>query len=1650
LYKKTIIVMFMRINQIFSTSCIVLCMLLLPTLNMQAEIYYDYAGGVYYQPNNDGRTAAIANPNGDGNYQGTIIIPESITDNAGTTYTVTSILGSAFANSPELISVSIPKTVNQIGAWAFRNCPNLKKITINGGIASIGNDLFYGTNIELLILGKDVTSIKNLGVNPSTILSNAVTPPECDENTFTGYDAVLTVPNEGYDNYLVADYWKNFFVADSISLNEENVSLYVGDTHTLIATVFSVNMKDPRVGWTSSNKRIARVDANGNITAVNVGECDITVTCQNVSATCHVTVLPIPPQSITLNSEHENVYIGDTFQLVATILPENTTDKTVTWSSDDESIATVDENGLVTAVSLGECIITAICQNVSNKCHITVLTVSPESITISAEDESMFVGETLQLVATVLPENIDDKTVTWSSSNAAIATVDENGLVTAVAVGECDITARCQNVFATCHITVKPILPESITLNATEQSLTIGETFQLRATVLPENTTDKTVTWSSSDENIATVDKHGLVTALAFGECEITATCQDVSATCHITVRPILPQSIILNADEASLLIGETIELTATVRPENTTDKTVTWSSSNVNIATVDANGLVTAVGVGECDITATCQNVSATCHITVLPILPQSIILNSNNESLHIAETVQLTATVMPESTIDKTVTWSSSDASVATVNANGLVTAVGVGECGITATCQNVSATCHITVLPILAESITLNFDSTMVKEGNIVQLNATILPENTTDKTVTWSSSDKRIAIVDSNGLVTTLAPGECDITSTCSTVNDICHISVIDPADITIQIEAPQISSCLQNKASINITMDPIPTELRAESSDTTVAVVQIEDNILTIEGLGIGYADIIIGSQDGISQSDTCQVSIYTYIGDANANGTTTVADVTSIIDHLLTGQPYDYLADVNGDGRVAIDDVTALVDMLLTGSADGTLIAPQSIELDVNEVEIPVGSNYSLTATVVPEDVYNSVISWESSNRAVATVNDGVITAKGVGSCDIIAKCYNVESVCHVTVYEIKPESVTLNHVNEQMNVGEQLTLTATVYPSNVTNPTVTWTSTNRAVATVTNGVVKAIGVGECDIIATCQDKQATCHISVVAITPDSIVLNHVNEQMHVGEQLTLTATVYPSNVNNPTVTWSSSNKNIAKVTNGVVTAVAIGECDIIATCQNIQAICHISVVAITPDSIVLDHVNEQMNVGEQLTLTATVYPSNVTNPTVTWATTNRAVATVTNGVVKAIGVGECDIKATCQDKQATCHITVVAITPDSIVLNHVNEQMHVGEQLTLTATVYPSNVTNPTITWSSSNKNIAKVSNGVVTAVAIGECNITATCQGKQATCHISVVAVLPESISLNYTNKRLNVGDKLTLVATVSPSNVTNPTVTWASTNQSVATVSNGVVTAVAVGECDIRATCQNVSATCHITVQGAATSGEITVNGVTFVMVPVQGGSFTMGISIQGDASTDNKIQHQVTLSDFAIGQTEVTQELWVAVMGHNPSLNKDNLQYPVEYVTWNDCQNFIASLNNLTGLNFRLPTEAEWEYAARGGQLSQGYRFSGSNTLYNVAWCNGNSGGSIHPVGQLAPNELGLYDMTGNVKEWTNDWYDYYTSAAQTNPTGPATGSWKVFRGGSFDSKAAECYVTKRASREVSFHNNNLGLRLVLVP
>jgi len=244
-----------------------------------------------------------------------------------------------------------------------------------------------------------------------------------------------------------------------------------------------------------------------------------------------------------------------------------------------------------------------------------------------------------------------------------------------------------------------------------------------------------------------------------------------------------------------------------------------------------------------------------------------------------------------------------------------------------------------------------------------------------------------------------------------------------------------------------------------------------------------------------------------------------------------------------------------------------------------------------------------------------------------------------------------------------------------------------------------------------------------------------------------------------------------------------------------------------------------------------------------------------------------------------------------------------------------------------------------------------------------------------------------------------------------------------------------------------------TVKVTQDGATPSPSqdrtFSVGGVQFKMIAVEGGTFTMGAtSEQGsDAMDEEKPAHSVTLSSYSIGETEVTQALWLAVMGNNPSYYSGSNR-PVEQVSWNDCQDFITRLNAITGENFRLPTEAEWEFAARGGNKSQGYKYAGSNTIDNVAWYWDNSSERTHDVATKQANELGLYDMSGNVWEWCYDWYGDYSSSAQMNPTGPASGDFRMGRGGSWHTGAVGCRTSLRDYDTPSSRYSRLGFRLAL--
>ena len=343
----------------------------------------------------------------------------------------------------------------------------------------------------------------------------------------------------------------------------------------------------------------------------------------------------VPVTSVQLSPSSTSLEVGGTVTLTATVLPSNATNKSVAWTSSNRSVATVDGNGKVTAVAAGEAVITVVTSDggftASSTITVTSSTPEPvavESVSLDQTDLTLDVGGTATLTATVLPENADNKNVTWTSSNSSIATVDASGKVTAVAPGLAVIivTTVDGGKIATCAVTVtNPAVPvQSVSLDKTTLDLNVGENATLVATVLPENADDKSVTWSSSNTAVATVDATGKVTAVAAGEAVITVTTTDggKTATCAVTVtNPAVPvQSVTLDKTTLSLMVGKNATLVATVLPENADDKTVTWSSSNTAVATVDATGKVTAVAAGEAVITVTTNDggKTATCTVTV------------------------------------------------------------------------------------------------------------------------------------------------------------------------------------------------------------------------------------------------------------------------------------------------------------------------------------------------------------------------------------------------------------------------------------------------------------------------------------------------------------------------------------------------------------------------------------------------------------------------------------------------------------------------------------------------------------------------------------------------------------------------------------------------------------------------------------------------------------------------------------------------------------------------------------------------------------------------------------------------------------------------------------------------------------------------
>lgn len=555
---------------------------------------------------------------------------------------------------------------------------------------------------------------------------------------------------------------------ESIQFTESKITLDIGKEKQLELIITPADVPNADVTLTVSDPTVVSIDANGKIRALKAGTATITArTANNKTATCTVTVNKAVPEKITVSPASKSVNVGETFSITTQITPAEAANDKLTWSSNNTSIAAVDANGKVTAKAAGTATINVKTSNGKTAtCTVTVKNIEATSVTVSPTTVTLEVGKTQTVAAKVAPDKAD-QSVTWTSSNTSIATVSSSGVITAKAIGTANITAKTKNgKTATVAVTVKAVEATGVTISAASNSCTVGSTVTLTAKVTPDKAS-QSVTWTSDNTSVATVSSSGVVTSKAVGRATITAkTANGKTATYSVTVTPVEVTSVVINAASKELAQGATFTLRATVSPANATDKSVTWTSSNANVAAVDTTGKVTAKAAGTATITAKTSNgKTATCTITVTETAVESITFDKTTAQMSVDETMTLTATVAPANAGNKNLTWFSNNESVLTVTASGQVKAVGAGKATITAKSANGKiAMCVITVVDPSSYKVEFTNQTMKITVGATKALEYKALPDGIIPE---FEAIDNDIVSVDKNGNVTGLKSGNAAI-------------------------------------------------------------------------------------------------------------------------------------------------------------------------------------------------------------------------------------------------------------------------------------------------------------------------------------------------------------------------------------------------------------------------------------------------------------------------------------------------------------------------------------------------------------------------------------------------------------------------------------------------------------------------------------------------------------------------------------------------------------------------------------------------------------------------------------------------------------------------------------------------------------------
>ena len=1290
----------------------------------------------------------------------------------------------------------------------------------------------------------------------------------------------------------------------SVSVTPPTPSVSVGSQIPLQALAQDFSGKPitgANVFWSVRDPSIATISSAGIVTGMAVGSTEIAASVNGKSGIATITVEKTPVASVVVTPPQLNVAPGTRTQLTAVTYDaaqNPLTGRAITWSTSNAAVATVDANGMMTAVAIGSASITATAEGKIGVSAITVSQAPVATVTVSPSPLSMTVGQVTQLTAT-LTDNIGNvlngHVVTWTSSNTGVATVSDQGVVTAVAAGATTITATSEGKSGTADLTVSNVAVGSVTVLPQVPTIVAGSTVQLTVVVRDVNgavVTGRVVTWSSSNSNVATVSASGLVSGVSPGNAIITATSESTSGTTSVTVSPVPVGTVTLSPTTVGIRVTATTTLTPTVKDANgtiVTNRVIAWTSSDTTVASVTSSGVVTGVAPGTATVTATSEGKSGTASVTVTKIPVSTVAVSPLTKGLLVSQTFALTTTIrdsVGNVVTDRVVTWGSSNPAAATVSATGLVTAVAPGTATITATSETKSGTSTITVSPVPVASVAVQPPTATVTLATSAQLTA-ITKDSVggvlAGRVVTWGSSDPTTVSVSPTGLVSALKLGTATITATSEgkSGTSVVTVTKVPVGSVTV---AP-LSKALLVTETVTLTAT-VKDSTGAVVTDRPVSWSSSAPGVASVSALGVvtavapGTATITATSEtkSGTSTITVSPIPVGIVVvqpphDSLTINTSAQLAAVTEdSLGRVLTGR---VVAWSSSDPTTASVSATGLVTALKLGTA--TITATSEGKSGVSTVlvaKVPVGSvtvapatkalfvtqTTTLTATVkdsLGAVVTDRIVTWGSSNPAVATVSSsGLVTAVAPGTAIITATSETKSGTSTITVSLVPVSTVTVSPASAGIRITATTQLTAVTKDSIggvLTGRVVTWSSSDPTTATVSaSGLVTGVGLGTTTITATSEGKSGTSAITVTKIPVGSVTVTPATKALLVTQTVALAATVKDSVGNVVTdrvVTWGSSNPAVATVSPaGLVTAVAPGTATITATSETKSGTSTITVSLVPVASVAVSPLSAGIRVSATRQLTAATLDSIggvLTGRVVTWASSDPTVATVNStGLVTGVAPGTATITATSEGKSGTSAITVTKIPVGSVTVAPTSKALFVTQTFALTATVRDSTgaiVTDRVVTWGSSNTSVATVSSaGLVTAVAPGTATITATSETKSGTSTITVSLVPVASVAVSPTSAGIRITATTQLTATTLDSIggvLTGRVVTWSSSDPTVATVSStGLVTGVAVGTATITATSEGKSGTSSIAVSKIPV-GSVTVAPATKALLVTQ---------------------------------------------------------------------------------------------------------------------------------------------------------------------------------------------------------------------